>query len=74
MYIEKLKVRPRQVAAVRPCTPQLAAMLACWSASGDYMSTDACAESAKALMSCMRTAVSFPPLNLGGSLCMLTRI
>ncbi|KAI0362674.1 hypothetical protein OH77DRAFT_1416950 [Trametes cingulata] len=56
MYIEKLKVRPRQAAAVRPCTPQFAAMLACWSATNDFMSTGPCAESAKALLSCMRTA------------------
>ncbi|KAI0646856.1 hypothetical protein C8Q79DRAFT_908135 [Trametes meyenii] len=56
MYIEKLKVRPRQAAAIRPCTTQFAAMLACWSASSDLMSTGPCAESAKALLQCMRTA------------------
>ena len=45
-------------AAVRPCTTQFASMLACWSATGDVMSTGACAESAKLLLTCMRTAVS----------------
>lgn len=45
-------------AAIRPCTPQFAAMLACWSATNDIMSTSACADSAKALLTCMRTAVS----------------
>ncbi|KAI0721552.1 hypothetical protein C8T65DRAFT_600853 [Cerioporus squamosus] len=56
MHIEKLKVRPRQATAVRPCTTQFASMLACWSATGDVMSTSACAESAKQLLTCMRTA------------------
>ncbi|OJT08853.1 hypothetical protein TRAPUB_204 [Trametes pubescens] len=31
-------------------------MLACWSATNDIMSTSACADSAKALLTCMRTA------------------
>ncbi len=51
------------VTAVRPCTTQFASMLACWSATGDVMSTSACADSAKQLLTCMRTAVSttYPP-------------
>ncbi|KAI9064208.1 hypothetical protein FKP32DRAFT_1591630 [Trametes sanguinea] len=56
MYIEKLKVRPRQAAAIRPCATQFASMLACWSATDDLHSTGPCAEAAKALITCMRTA------------------
>lgn len=56
---DSLPARLNEIAAaIRPCTPQFAAMLACWSATNDIMSTSACADSAKALLTCMRTAVS----------------
>jgi len=39
------------------CAPQLAGLLACWSARGDYQSVGQCQETAEALFHCMRTSV-----------------
>jgi len=39
------------------CAPQLAGLLACWSARGDYQSVGQCQETAEALFHCMRTTV-----------------
>lgn len=39
------------------CGQELSGMLSCWAATHDYNSTSGCAEHAKALFECMRTAV-----------------
>ncbi|KAF8630062.1 hypothetical protein AX15_003122 [Amanita polypyramis BW_CC] len=56
IHIKKLKVRPRKNAPNSMCGPQLAAMLACWAATGDLHSTSkSCTEAAATLFNCMRT-------------------
>lgn len=58
MKIDKLKVRPRKAAATAPCATEFAAMLACWASSHDLRSQGECREAARALQTCMTTAVS----------------
>ncbi|KAI0062197.1 hypothetical protein BV25DRAFT_1885368 [Artomyces pyxidatus] len=55
MHIKKLKVRPQKNNTVSLCAPELAAMLGCWAATKDLMSSDKCALHAKTLFECMRT-------------------
>jgi len=46
------------------CAPQLAGLLACWSARGDYRSVGQCQETAEALFHCMRTSVRWTPVSI----------
>ncbi|KAI0315532.1 hypothetical protein OF83DRAFT_728297 [Amylostereum chailletii] len=55
IHIPKLKVRPQKNISPSACSPELAAMLGCWAATTDVMSTGACAQSARTLFECMRT-------------------
>lgn len=57
MKIDKLKVRPRKAAAAAPCATEFATMLACWASSHDIRSQGECREAARALQTCMTTAV-----------------
>ncbi|PFH52367.1 hypothetical protein AMATHDRAFT_74164 [Amanita thiersii Skay4041] len=57
IHIKNLKVRPRKSTANNMCGPQLAAMLACWAATGDVHSKNkACSEAAAGLFNCMKTS------------------
>ncbi|KIM60613.1 hypothetical protein SCLCIDRAFT_123836 [Scleroderma citrinum Foug A] len=58
VHIAKAKVRPRKVTATVPCRRELVAMLGCWAATGDILSTDPnrCQMVAETLFQCMRTA------------------
>ncbi|TFL06886.1 hypothetical protein BDV98DRAFT_587429 [Pterulicium gracile] len=55
MHIKQLKVRPTKNAVKNPCHPALVAMLGCWAAHGDVMSSGKCATAAEDLYQCMRT-------------------
>ncbi|KIJ44157.1 hypothetical protein M422DRAFT_208457 [Sphaerobolus stellatus SS14] len=56
--IPKLKVKPAKLTTPTPCSTELIAMLGCWSATGDALSVEPtkCADVAKALHDCMKTA------------------
>lgn len=51
--LRNLKVKPKSLSQAAPCAPELAAMLACWAASGDRLNREKCASSAVALQECM---------------------
>ncbi|WFD29273.1 hypothetical protein MSPP1_000280 [Malassezia sp. CBS 17886] len=55
MKVDKLKVRPKKLAAQAPCSAEFATVLACWASSHDIRSQSACAEATKALRDCMAT-------------------
>ncbi|KAI6006050.1 hypothetical protein EDD15DRAFT_2215569 [Pisolithus albus] len=58
VHIANVKVRPRKVKIPVPCRSELVAMLGCWAATGDVLSTDPdrCKIVAETLFQCMRTA------------------
>ncbi|CAG8442201.1 6252_t:CDS:2 [Scutellospora calospora] len=54
MKIKKLKLRPRRIEQIGPCTAEIAAVLTCWSNSS--VDSPACKKSVEALTECMRNA------------------
>ncbi|WFD05226.1 hypothetical protein MVES1_000554 [Malassezia vespertilionis] len=55
MKVDKLKVRPKKLAANAPCAAEFATVLACWASTSDIRSQTACLEQTKALRDCMAT-------------------
>ncbi|PWN88513.1 hypothetical protein FA10DRAFT_303473 [Acaromyces ingoldii] len=55
MKLDKLKVRPKKDAATAPCAAEFATMLACWATANDLSNSGPCADSAKALQTCLQT-------------------
>lgn len=67
---ERLKLSNFTVNTPVPCRRELVAMLGCWAATGDILSTDPtrCQMVAETLFQCMRTAVSVSESSLRRSL------
>lgn len=59
MKVDKLKVRPKKMAATAPCAAEFAAVLACWASSNDIRSQSTCLEPTRTLRECMATKVRF---------------
>lgn len=59
MKVDKLKVRPKKMAANAPCAAEFAAVLACWASSNDIRSQSVCLEPTRTLRECMATKVCF---------------
>ena len=57
MKVDKLKVRPKKLAASTPCAAEFASVLACWASSSDIRSQGECREATMALQNCMATKV-----------------
>lgn len=57
MKVDKLKVRPKKMAAQAPCAAEFASVLACWASSNDIRSQSTCQEPTRALRECMATRV-----------------
>lgn len=57
MKVDKLKVRPKKMAATAPCAAEFAAVLACWASSNDIRSQSTCLEPTRTLRECMATKV-----------------
>ncbi|WFC93605.1 hypothetical protein MBRA1_000226 [Malassezia brasiliensis] len=55
MKVDKLKVRPKKMAANAPCAAEFAAVLACWASSNDIRSQSVCLEPTRTLRECMAT-------------------
>ncbi|WFD38325.1 uncharacterized protein MJAP1_001276 [Malassezia japonica] len=55
MKVDKLKVRPKKIAAQAPCAAEFASVLACWASSNDIRSQSTCQEPTRALRECMAT-------------------
>ncbi|KOS14192.1 hypothetical protein Malapachy_3709 [Malassezia pachydermatis] len=53
MKFEKLKVRPKKLAAKAPCAAEFASVLACWASSNDLRSQSECMQVTQALRECM---------------------
>ncbi|WRT63164.1 uncharacterized protein IL334_000067 [Kwoniella shivajii] len=49
----RFKVRPKKDQIIVPCSVELSSLLACFATTGDLRHTTTCAESAKALQTCM---------------------
>jgi hypothetical protein len=56
MKLKQLKVRPKKLLEASPCIVEMGAMLECWSRSG--VDDPRCAQTAKALATCMSKPVS----------------
>lgn len=69
MKVDKLKVRPKKIAASAPCAAEFAAVLACWASSNDIRSQSTCQDPTRVLRDCMATKVRYdvltqrPPMN-----------
>lgn len=57
MKLKYLRTKPRKLAEVSPCIPEMGAMIQCWTASG--VDDPQCAQTAKMLTDCMKNLVSF---------------
>lgn len=62
MKLKQLKVRPKKLLEASPCIVEMGAMLECWSRAG--VDDPRCAQTAKALATCMSKPVSYSTTNL----------
>jgi hypothetical protein len=64
MKLKALKVRPKKLLEASPCIGEMGAMLECWSRAG--VDDPRCAQTAKALATCMSKPVSYKLFNTLG--------